>query len=99
MLSEILEKEEEIRDQKNKAGEADSPENPYPNLASTLGTQETEKHLLKDKPEGSPSPPRPTKELKNGPQRFKPVTIENSSNSLYYHRKELCRSICGLPLW
>jgi murein tripeptide amidase MpaA len=49
--------------------------------------------------ESPDDPVRPKKKLKNGPQVFAPCKFESNEQSIYYERKELCRSICGLPLW
>lgn len=47
--------------------------------------------LTKEEPDsGSP---------KNGPAPKDGIQFENKNLLLYYRRSELCRSICGLPLW
>lgn len=36
---------------------------------------------------------------KNGPMPADGIQFENKNLLLFYRRQELCRSICGLPLW
>jgi len=37
--------------------------------------------------------------VKNGPMPSEGIQFENKNLLLYYRRSELCRSICGLPIW
>ena len=37
--------------------------------------------------------------IKNGPTPTEGIQFENKNQLIYYKRQEMCRSICGLPLW